>query len=69
MTQIKATLRQQQVLNAMCRLGNVKRVAQYLDIQPRSVEAMLSRVRMKYGYSERILLLLDWDRQQRNSND
>lgn len=65
---MRLTARQEQVMNAMCRYGNVVEAAAYLDITPRSVEIMLQRIKEKKQYKHRMLLILDWDRLQRKQD-
>ena len=58
--------REEQILNAICELGQTDLVARKLDISPRTVEVYVSRIMAANGYPNRLMLALARDRELRS---
>ena len=59
--------REEQILNAICELGQTDLVARKLDISPRTVEVYVSRIMAANGYPNRLMLALARDRELRKA--
>jgi DNA-binding CsgD family transcriptional regulator len=59
--------REEQILNAICELGQTDLVARKLDISPRTVEIYISRAMSTNKYPNRLMLALARDRELRKA--
>lgn len=61
----KLTPRQKQVLQAVCETGCNKLAARDLGISDKAIMSHMGVLKAKTGARNRVLMLLEWDRQTR----
>lgn len=65
MKSLSVTLRESQVLDALCELGQTDLVARKLGISIRTVENHIQRMMRENSHPNRLTLALAWDREKR----
>lgn len=62
------TSQQTAVLQTICETGSTKGAARVLGLSSKTVEEHFRRAKAKFGVSQRLICLLEWDRWARRSH-
>lgn len=65
MRKISVSIRESQVLDALCELGETDLVARKLNISMRTVERHINTMMARNKYPNRLTIVLAWDRMRR----